>query len=177
MEGVCTETAFAHTVPLLAAVTKPVVLIDALPVTTTMLHVTAWLALAGNKVATICNVPPAELIAAGTLPCVDTIMEVTVTPAWPVIVISKESETVLSRTDTAFAQTVPLVCAVTKPLVLMVAIPVPVTILQVTAWLAVAGNIFAVICKVPAGVVIVEDTLPCVPTTKANNPPGVIFCA
>ena len=64
---------------------------------------------------------------------------------WFVIVISMESFKAGLDTDTAFAHTVPLVKAVTRPAELIVAVPLTGTILQLTTWLAVEGKIVATI--------------------------------
>ena len=93
------------------------------------------------------------------------------------MVINNESDTVLSAMEMAFAHTVPFALAVISPVPAIVAPPVTGTMVQVTLWLAVAGKIVETICKVPALVVMVAGTFPCVLTSNPNKPPGVIFWA
>ncbi|MNY35291.1 hypothetical protein D3C86_1696900 [compost metagenome] len=75
------------------------------------------------------------------------------------MVINKESLIVVFSTEIAFAHTVPFVSAVTNPLVAIVAVPVPFTMLQVTSWFAAAGRMIACVCNVPPLVVIAAVTL------------------
>ncbi|WP_298938654.1 hypothetical protein, partial [uncultured Dysgonomonas sp.] len=101
------------------------------------------------------RLPPGTAMVAGTLPTVRTSTLSTAT-AWLLMLMSRESILAVLATDTALAHTVPFVCALTTPVVgLMVAIPVPGTMLQVTSWLAVAGNTTAVILRLPPGTAMV----------------------
>ena len=76
--GVSTlAVALTVTVPLDAAVNRPVVLIAALPLPSATVHVTDWIAaVAGCTFADICSMPPLAVIAVAP-PAPETVIEAT----------------------------------------------------------------------------------------------------
>ena len=149
--------ALAVTVPFDTAVTSPVLLIVACPVPLTIDQVTVWfVALAGDTAAVNCNVPLSVVIIDDP-PAPVTVIPVT-GMTWLLIVITSVPYIPLPSFAVALAVTVPFDTAVTSPVLLIVACPVPLTIDQVTVWfVALAGDTAAVNCKVPLSVVIIDD--------------------
>ena len=123
--------ALAVTVPLDTAVTSPVLLIVACPVPLTIDHVTVWfVAFVGDTVAVSCNVPLSVVIIDDP-PAPVTVIPVT-GMTWSLIVITSDPTTPDPSLAVALAVTVPFDTAVTSPVLLIVAWPVPLTIDHVT---------------------------------------------
>ena len=133
--------ALAVTVPFDTAVTSPVELIVAWPVPLTIDQVTVWfVALVGDTAAVNCKVPLSVVIIDDP-PAPVTVIPVT-GMTWLLIVITSCPIIPLPSLAVALAVTVPFDTAVTSPVVLIVAWPVPLTIDQVTVWfVALAGDI------------------------------------
>ncbi len=141
--------ALAVTVPFDTAVTSPVELIVAWPVPLTIDHVTVWFvafvgAIAARqlKCSVICcdnRCPPAPV----------TVIPVTGI-TWLLIVMTSVPYIPLPSLAVALAVTVPFDTAVTSPVELIVAWPVPLAIDHVTVWfVAFVGAIAALSCKCP----------------------------
>ena len=147
--------ALAVTVPFDTAVTSPVELIVACPVPLAIVHVTVWLvAFVGAIAALSWNVPLSVVIVVAP-PAPVTVIPVTGI-TWLLIVITSVPTMPLPSLAVALAVTVPFDTAVTSPVELIVAWPVPLAIVHVTVWLvAFVGAIAALSWNVPLSVVIV----------------------
>ena len=159
--------ALTVTVPLPVAVSRPPVLIVALPVLFATDHVTDWsLASAGSTAAVICKAPPfVAIVVAPPVPI--TVIEVTGTSC-PLMVTVVSPYTPVPSFAVALTVTVPLPVAVSRPPALIVALPVPgVTDHVIVSLVASAGLTTANICKEPPSVVIVVK--PPAPVTMIDD--------
>jgi hypothetical protein len=147
--------ALAVTVPFSSAVKRPVALIVASPEPLTIDHVTyLFVAFMGSIAAFNCNVPLVVIIVVDP-PSPVTVMLVTGI-IWFEIVIIKKPKTAMPSLAVAMAVIVPFSTAVTRPVELMIACPVLLTIDQFTDLsVAFAGSTDALSCKVPSSAIIV----------------------